>query len=116
MLLTSTIPVLPSLDLDETIVYYQRLGFSLLSRHDDDYAILARDGHELHFFVKGDLNPAESFFSTYWRTANAEALYEEYAALGLSGLHPPEEKPWGMFEFAVVDPHGNLHRIGQEIE
>ncbi len=116
MLLSSTIPVLPSLNLDETVDYYDRLGFSLRSRYDDDYAILERDGHELHFFLMGDLNPKESFFGCYWRTPNARALYDEFARLGLSGLHAPEEKPWGMFEFAVVDPHGNLHRIGQEIE
>lgn len=24
-----------------------------------------------------------------------------------------ERKPWGMLEFAVVDPDGNLLRIGQ---
>jgi uncharacterized glyoxalase superfamily protein PhnB len=47
---------------------------------------------------------------------DAEALYSEFAAFGLVNLHPIEEKPWGMKEFAIIDPHGNLIRIGQEIE
>jgi hypothetical protein len=27
-----------------------------------------------------------------------------------------EDKPWGLREFAVVDPDGNLIRIGQVID
>jgi hypothetical protein len=27
-----------------------------------------------------------------------------------------EDKPWGLREFAVVDPDGNLLRIGQVIQ
>jgi hypothetical protein len=27
-----------------------------------------------------------------------------------------EDKPWGLREFAIVDPDGNLLRIGQVIE
>jgi hypothetical protein len=26
-----------------------------------------------------------------------------------------EDKPWGMREFAIVDPNGNLLRIGQTL-
>ncbi len=115
-MIEATIPVLPSLNLDETIAFYSPLGFSVLSRYDDDYAILGREGRELHFFVMGHLDPKESFFGCYWRVKDVAALHSEYQQLGLAGLHPVEEKPWGMLEFAVVDPHGNLHRIGQEIE
>jgi uncharacterized glyoxalase superfamily protein PhnB len=28
---------------------------------------------------------------------------------------PPEDKPWGMREFAVVDPDGSLLRIGTPV-
>jgi catechol 2,3-dioxygenase-like lactoylglutathione lyase family enzyme len=115
-MLKSTIPVLPSLDLDETIAYYTQLGFKVWSRHDGDYAILARQEQEMHFFLMGHLVPGESFFGCYWRVDNAEALHAEFAASGLKNLHPIEDKPWGMREFAIIDPHGNLIRIGQELE
>ena len=115
-MLQSTIPVLPSLDLDETIQFYKRLGFKVWSRHEGDYAILAREGQELHFFLMGNLVPSESFFGCYWRVDDADALYAEFLAAGLPDLHPMEDKPWGMKEFAIIDPHRNLIRIGQEIE
>lgn len=115
-MLKSTIPVLPSLDLDETIAYYTRLGFKVWSRHDGDYAILARESQEMHFFLMGHLNPSESFFGCYWRVDDADAFYAELAAAGLQNLYPIEDKPWGMREFAIIDPHGNLIRIGQELE
>jgi catechol 2,3-dioxygenase-like lactoylglutathione lyase family enzyme len=115
-MLQSTIPVLPSLDLDETITFYGRLGFKVWSRHDGDYAILASESRELHFFLMGHLHPKDSFFGCYWRVSDAEALFNEYAAAGLANLHPIEDKPWGMKEFAFIDPHGNLIRIGQELE
>ncbi len=107
---------MPSLNLDETAGFYQRLGFHLEARYEGDYAILRRENCEIHFFLKGDLDPTRSFFGCYWRVRDAEALYAEFAALQLPSLHPVEEKPWGMLEFALIDPHGNLIRVGQEID
>ena len=115
-MLQSTIPVLPSLDLDETVAFYARLGFKLWSRHEGDYAILGRETQELHFFLMANLVPSESFFGCYWRVENAAELHQDYTAMGLPNLHPMEDKPWGMKEFAIIDPHGNLIRIGQEID
>jgi uncharacterized glyoxalase superfamily protein PhnB len=46
---------------------------------------------------------------------DADGMHQELVALGVPNLHPVEEKPWGMKEFALIDPHGNLIRIGQEI-
>jgi hypothetical protein len=34
------------------------------------------------------------------------------AALGDLVLHTPEDKPWGMYEFALSDPDETLVRIG----
>lgn len=115
-MLKSTIPVLPSLDLDETVAFYKKLGFKLWSRHEDDYAVLARESCELHFFLMGNLDPVASFFGCYWRVEDAEALYLEFVAARIPNVHPMEDKPWGMKEFALIDPHGNLIRIGQELE
>ena len=115
-MLQSTIPVLPSLNLDETVAFYALIGFKIWSRHEGDYAVLAREDQEMHFFLMAQLVPSESFFGCYWRVTDVQALYDEYAAIGMPNLHPIEEKPWGMREFALIDPHGNLIRIGQEID
>jgi hypothetical protein len=47
-------------------------------------------------------------------------LYREFAELGLPpegspSLTEPFDEPWGMREFAVRDPAGNLIRIGHEL-
>jgi hypothetical protein len=34
------------------------------------------------------------------------------AAIGESVLYKPENKPWGMYEFAVSDPDETLVRVG----
>jgi catechol 2,3-dioxygenase-like lactoylglutathione lyase family enzyme len=108
----STIPVLASLDIDESIAFYQdRLGFTLLSRYDT-YAILARDGAEMHFWFCSDRKIAENT-SCYIRTADTQGLYDEFAGNGVS-LKEPAVRPWGMKELYVTDPHGNLLKFGEE--
>lgn len=116
-MLHSTIPVLPTLSLDETTAFYAKLGFRVISRYEHEgYLLIQREGHELHFFLKGDHDPKTSFFGTYWRVSDAETLHAEYAAAQVENLHPVEAKPWGMLEFAVIDPHGNLIRIGERLQ
>jgi len=114
-MLAITIPVLPTTDLDETIAFYSRLRFTVWSRYEGDYVVLGRDLQEMHFFLMPHLDPQASFHGCYWRTEDAPALYNEFSAAGLSGLQNMEDKPWGMREFAFVDPHGNLIRVGQSI-
>jgi hypothetical protein len=36
--------------------------------------------------------------------------------LGGLALHPPQDKPWGMFEFALSDPDETLVRVGRPSE
>jgi hypothetical protein len=50
--------------------------------------------------------------------ADVESLYTAFSAAALPSRGIPrmdaiEDKPWGMKEFAIVDPDGNLLRIGQ---
>jgi catechol 2,3-dioxygenase-like lactoylglutathione lyase family enzyme len=108
----STIPVLASLDIAESIAFYTaRLGFTLLSRYDT-YAIVARDGAEIHFWFCSDRKIAENT-SCYIRTADTQGLYEEFARNG-APVKEPSVRPWGMKELYVTDPHGNLLKFGEE--
>ena len=52
------------------------------------------------------------------RVLDAESIYRAFALAelprrGIPRLDALEDKPWGMREFAMVDPDGNLIRIGQ---
>lgn len=111
------IPILPSLDIAETLEFYcGRLGFT--GEAYGDYALLNRDAMELHFWLTRDPSHPEHA-SCYIRGGQVPALFDEYAAANVPGLATFEVKPWDMQEFTIVDPHGNLLRFGcapQEID
>lgn len=109
-MITSTVPVLASLNLAESEAFYgQKLGFTAMLRAPD-YLIMARDGCELHFWLGDDRHVAENT-SCYVR-GDTRALHADFAARGLE-LKPPVEREWGMRELYVIDPHGNLLKFGE---
>lgn len=111
-MITATVPVLASLQLDESEVFYRdRLGFKTGLRAPD-YLIMVRDGCELHFWLGNDRHVAENT-SCYVR-GDTRALHADFAARGLE-LKPPVEREWGMRELYVIDPHGNLLKFGEPV-
>ena len=114
----ATIPILASRDVEETAGFYGRLGFELLARHDEFgpvYLRLRRDDVELHFVHTPEVGPEESSGGCYLRLDDAQAVYDEWEPLALPEIHPPRDTPWGMREFFLVDPSGNLIRIGTRL-
>ena len=115
------IPILPSRSVSDTLAFYRRLGFEgKICGAGDSYAILTRGTVELHFFTHTQLRPAESSAGCYIRVSSAEAIYRaftlaELPRIGIPRIDTLEDKPWGMKEFAIVDPDGNLLRIGQTL-
>lgn len=108
----STIPVLASLNLDESLEFYARgLGFAKRLR-TGNYLIMSRDGAELHFWLCNERHIAENT-SCYVRTSSTQALYDEFSARGIQ-VEAPVTQPWGMKELYVIDPHGNLLKFGED--
>ncbi len=113
------IPTLPSRSLALTVAFYRRLGFEGgVHEFSDAYAILRRGSVELHFFAHPALVPAESCAGCYIRVNDVDLVHGAFAASplpmrGIPRMDAPETKPWGLREFALVDPDGNLLRIGQ---
>ncbi|MES2361167.1 MAG: VOC family protein [Pseudomonadota bacterium] len=107
----STAPILASLDINESIAFYTgKLGFVLLVQMEN-YAIVGRDGCEIHFHACDNPLIAENT-ACYVRTPSADALYEEFRSRGAT-VKPPELRVWGMKELYVLDPHGNLLKFGE---
>jgi catechol 2,3-dioxygenase-like lactoylglutathione lyase family enzyme len=114
------VPILPARSLEETRAFYERIGFQVAGWWPEfgGYAILARGDLEMHFFAHSELSPLENYAGCYWRVTDVDAIYAECSAAGLPNagtprLVPVENKPWGMREFAIVDPSGNLIRVGE---
>lgn len=105
-------PALPSLDLDVSILFYQALGFTLAARYDtENYAIVYRDGAELHLWLTQDRHVAENS-GCYLHVDDADVLWREWRNRDIPRLSMPEDKAWGQREFHVLDPSGNLIRVG----
>jgi catechol 2,3-dioxygenase-like lactoylglutathione lyase family enzyme len=118
-----TIPILPSDNFDETVRFYERLGFAEQGKWPNEYLILQRpgDGFELHFWFKDSVDPKENDVACYvrWDTADeAQALHDEWAAVDVEPgrLHPPCQTDYGLLEFALIDGHGNLVRVGGSLD
>lgn len=113
------IPILPSRSIPATVAFYRQLGFEGDAHaFDSGYAIMQRGAVEIHFFTHKELVPAESSAGCYLRVLDVESIYRAFAACslpkqGIPRMDTLEDKPWGLREFAVVDPDGNLLRIGQ---
>lgn len=124
-----TIPTLPIQHVEEAITFYEdKLGFT--SRYkDDDFAILDRDGIEIHLWAASDngwklrslflfLRPiwsgAESFLagtaSCRIEVEKIDELFSEYEEQVV--LYKPttvvEKTHWGTREFPALDLHRNL--------
>jgi catechol 2,3-dioxygenase-like lactoylglutathione lyase family enzyme len=114
-------PVLPAKNLNETRTFYRKLGFTpwFDGQNWPDYEILSRGDLVVHFFSAPELVPSDNQAGCYWRVTSADRLYEECVAQGLPAEGIPRiealcDQPWGMREFVLIDPSGNLLRIGHE--
>ena len=100
---TSAVPVLPATDLNQATSFYGQLGFQVLHQ-DAGYAIVERDGVELHVWLCPNRSFAEHS-SCRIQVTGIEALYQEYQTKGLLTSNAAvRAKPWGTKEFAVFDP------------
>jgi hypothetical protein len=111
-------PILPAKDVGRTRAFYESLGFTA-GYLDDRYEILRRGNLVVHLESHEDLVPADNHTSCYWRVPDADLLYREFSLLGLPSegqpcLTAPSDVPWGMREFTLRDPSGNLIRVGHE--
>lgn len=110
-------PVLPVRDVQAALAHYRRLGFEA-SAYDDtaadaDYGFLSWGDVSLHLARVPDLDPASSVSACYLYVSDADALHAAWLAAGVGGrLTQPADTPYGLREFAHIDPDGNLLRLG----
>jgi Glyoxalase/Bleomycin resistance protein/Dioxygenase superfamily len=103
--------ILPCNNLDASQAFYARLGFANQGGNEDYRLLSDGRGAELHLnrAVEGWLAPGRNPFGLYLYTEDVDELA---SSLGDSLLRRPEDKPWGMYEFAISDPDQTLVRVG----
>jgi len=117
------VAILPCNDLDASERFYNRLRFARPAGQERSpeelktYRMLSNGkGGSLHLTkaVEGWLLPGKNPFGLYFYVEDVDGLAREFKD-EIIGKHAPEEKPWGMYEFAISDPDQTLVRIGWPI-
>jgi catechol 2,3-dioxygenase-like lactoylglutathione lyase family enzyme len=105
------IPILPVRDLQEAGSFWSRAGLEV-QVYDAGYAFVLSDGHEhVHLALHPSVDPATNLSACYVHVADVDGWHDRLADAGLP-VTPVRDEPWGMTEFRVHDPSGNLVRIG----
>ncbi|MFG1357804.1 bleomycin resistance protein [Xanthobacter pseudotagetidis] len=96
--------------------YRDKLGFAV-KWSMADYAIVGRDDDvEIHFWPRPATRPADHSSSVYVRLDDIDALHATMTGAAEGGrISPVQDRDWGMREFYVWDPDGNLLRFGVPI-
>jgi catechol 2,3-dioxygenase-like lactoylglutathione lyase family enzyme len=123
------IPMLPCRDLDESVGFYECLGFRPTYRQQrpNPYAVVVRDDMEIHLFGLDGFDPASSYGSVALVVPDAERLYNDFAvglrqrfgrlpAAGIPRILRPRRRHDTIRGFSVVDPGGNWLRVYQQGE
>jgi hypothetical protein len=99
------------------VAFYASLGFGGIATYPDEYLIIRHpSGIELHFFHQPGLRPASNDHGAYIRLddpGSLLALFDHWASAAPANIaRQPEETDYGLIEFALLDAHGNLLRVG----
>lgn len=114
------VAILPCNNLDASERFYNCLGFMRPDSQKpapgqpDTYRMLSNGkGGYLHLTdaVEGWLVPGKNPFGLYLDLEDVDAAAAAFRG-ELAGKRGPEDKPWGMYEFALSDPDQTLVRIG----
>ena len=112
-------PVLKAGDYARAKAFYlEKLGFDIIEEGGDPprFGIFKRGG-AIVFVDSWNGAPAkEEGWDAYFHTPDVDALCEEVTAAGATITRPLENAIYGMREFEVTDPDGNVLCFGSDIE
>jgi catechol 2,3-dioxygenase-like lactoylglutathione lyase family enzyme len=117
-------PCLPCAHLDESLAFYEALGFTRTYRQDrpNPYAIVALEDMHIHLFGMEGFKAADSYATVIIVVPDPDSLYRLFAArlraafgklpvAGIPRILRPRKKFGTVQGFSVVDPGGNWLRI-----
>ena len=117
-MLTSFAPQFLVDDLQRSIAYYQKLGFTFDAPWAGLYAIGRLDGLELHL-KEAPKNHAERAFRSQHEHLDAaagvdgiEAFYQSCVANAVTITRPLAPTDWGTMDFYIEDPDGYIIAFG----
>lgn len=106
------IPILPVGDMAEAVAFWSRLPHLTVDTYDEGYAFVKHLGVEVIHLgrvneMDVDANAARLLPARAW----GRRVHDELAAIGVP-VTDVRAEPWGMREFRMTDPSGNVVRFG----
>lgn len=121
-----TVPTLPCADLDESVDFYEALGFKRTYRQSrpNPYAVVERDDIHIHLFGIDGFDPEESYGSVIVVVPDPDGLYADFVdglraayekvpVAGIPRVLRPRKREGTVRGFTVVDPGGNWLRFSK---
>jgi catechol 2,3-dioxygenase-like lactoylglutathione lyase family enzyme len=116
--LTSFAPQFLVDDLERSIAYYRKIGFTFGEPWDGFYAIGQLDGLELHLKEAPKNDAARQYrrdnehLDAAAGVDGIEVFYEQCVANCVTIIRPLMPTAWGTKDFCVEDPDGNIVCFG----
>ncbi|WP_339916345.1 VOC family protein [Yeosuana marina] len=99
---------IPSLDVEESVEFYKKLGLKLIVESFPKYARFeSPDGDATFSIHKVENLPKGSGISVYFEDDNLDALVKNLQNKGVEFIELPKDKPWLWREAHLLDPDGN---------
>jgi hypothetical protein len=121
-----TYAILPCLDIDECISFYETIGFKKTYRQirPNPYAVVALEDIQIHFGGIEGFKAEDSYGSVIIVVPNPDSLYHAFAAglrkaygklpvAGIPRILRPRKRYGTVRGFTVIDPGGNWLRISK---
>jgi catechol 2,3-dioxygenase-like lactoylglutathione lyase family enzyme len=111
----SIVPTLRVTNLDRSIPFYSKLGFSVAWIHqlepDKPRLAAVQHGPVQLFLTEHDIAPVGAV--VYLNSRGVDALNDAAAAVEIEPTFGPEDRPWAQREVYFQDPDGNVLRFGE---
>jgi uncharacterized glyoxalase superfamily protein PhnB len=114
---TSVVPIVAVRDLDEAIGWFRdAVGFEVVWRWGDPAtrAGVARNGHEIQLVADG-IGAPPGASRVYCQVRGVDWYRERCRAGGAEVEMELADRPFGMRDFRVVDPSGNVLCFGEPL-
>ncbi|MGB1041538.1 MAG: VOC family protein, partial [Flavobacteriales bacterium] len=98
----------PSLDVESSIFFYQKLGLELIVHSDSHYArFICPDGKATFSILQVDELPQGVGIKVYFEINELDKKVNELIDKGIEFDQLPEDQPWLWREAYLKDPYGN---------